>query len=203
MPTITIPEEHKSGLSRIMGLSVEESQRIVEALGIAKTVNIRDLTALVTASFPALAPNEAREVVRTLLSLYSARAAMDMPIDLFVADLITAARQFQPQLPQPSELLQETLKSLLSVRPLTMISKARGIHTDHENIFCNVRVLTDLRPVFDVDIKAEPVGFVVAHMLKLGYHHAGKHTTIHIAMDKADIDNTILALQRAKVKAAT
>jgi hypothetical protein len=52
-------------------------------------------------------------------------------------------------------------------------------------------------------VKQEPVGFVMAHILKLGYHHAGKHTSLHVAMDKMDIDTLILALHRAKEKAAT
>jgi hypothetical protein len=203
MPTLTIPEEHTGGLARIMSLSLEESHHVVDALGRAKTVNLRDLTALVATNLPTLALNEVREIVQTLLSLYSARTAMDMTVDSFVTDLITAAKQIQPELPQPPEALQETLKSLLSVRPLSMISKARGVHTDHENTFCSVRILTDLRPVFDVDIKAGPVGFVLVHMLKLGYHHSGKHTTIHVAMDKTDIDTLILTLQRAKLKSGT
>jgi hypothetical protein len=84
-----------------------------------------------------------------------------------------------------------------------MLAKARGVHTDHENTFCGVRILTDLRPVFDIDVTQEPVGFVLAHMLKISYHHARSHTNIHIAMDKIDVDNLIQALQRAKDKAAT
>jgi hypothetical protein len=186
-----------------MNLSPDESRRVVAALEKAKSLNVRELTALVTAGLPSLAIKEAREIVQTLLSLYSARTGMDMTVDLFVTELLTAAKQVQAREPQPLETLQKTLSDLLSVRPLSMISKARGIHADHENTFCTVRILTDLRPVFDVDVREDPVGFVIAHILKLGYHHSGNHTTLHIAMDKVDIDTLLLALQRAKAKAAT
>jgi hypothetical protein len=205
MPRITVPSEHASGLSRVMALSVDDSILVAAALAKAKSVNINELTALVKAALPSLKAVEAREIVGVLLSLYSARTSMDMNVDTFVADLLSAAKAIESAdgKPQDQETPQKVFKNLLSVRPLSMISKARGIHTDHENIFCRVRILTDLRPVFDVDVKQEPVGFVMAHVLNLGYHHAGEHTNLHIAMDKVDIDTLIVALQRAKEKAAT
>ena len=203
MPNITVPEEHAAGLSRIMGLSVDDSHLIAAALENAKSLNLRELTTLVGSALPALTPKESREIVATLLSLYTARTGNDITVDSFVTDLLAAAKSLQAGEGQSPETLHRTLKDLLSVRPLSMISKARGIHTDHENTFCTVRILTDLRAVFDVDVKQEPVGFVMAHVLKVGYHHAGKHTSLRIAMDKMDIDNLILALQRAKEKAAT
>ena len=84
-----------------------------------------------------------------------------------------------------------------------MISKARRLHTDHENTFCNVRIISDLRAVFDADVGETPTGFVTAHILKLGYHHSGKHKNLYVGMDKIDIDNLMSALQRAKAKAIT
>ena len=203
VPSITVPEEHADGLLQIMGLSIEDSHLVALALEKAASLNVRELTALVGAALPAITGKESREIVGTLLSLYAARTGMDMAVDSFVMELLAAARPLQTGESQSSETLQQALKDLLSVRPLSMISKARGIHTDHENTFCTVRILTDLRAVFDVDVKQEPVGFVMAHILKLGYHHAGKHTSLHIAMDKADIDKLIAALQRAQEKAST
>ena len=203
MPSIRVPEQHASGLLRIMGLSPEDSHLVAVALEKAASLNVRALTALVKEALPALTIQESREIVGTLLSLYAARTSMDMVLDSFVTELLIAAKPLQATEGQPVETLQRTLRDLLSVRPLSMISKARGLHTDHENTFCSVRILTDLRAVFDVDVKQEPVGFVMAHVLKLGYHHAGKHTAIHIAMDKVDVDRLIAALQRAQEKAST
>lgn len=203
MPTITVPEEHINGLGKILALSVEDSVLAAAALEKAKSLSIRELSANVKAALPSLTPEDSREVVGTLLSLYSARTSADQRVDPFVTDLLAAAKMVRTGETKPPETSHQVLKNLLSVQPLSMISKARGLHTDHENTFCQVRILSDLRPVFDVDVKEEPVGFVMAHVLKLGYHHAGKHTSLHIAMDKSDIDSMIVALSRAKDKAAT
>jgi len=199
---ITIPDEHVAGLVRILNLSSEQSQLVANALEEAKSVSARGLTTLVVKNLPSLAAKDAREIVQTLLSLYNARASTDIKVGQFAKELMAAAKQIDIPTSHSADALQ-SLTALLSVKSLSMISKARGIHTDHENIFCSVRILTDLRPVFDVDVKEEPAGFVIAHMLKLGFHHTGKHTAVHVAMDKMDIDMMIVALQRAKEKAAT
>jgi hypothetical protein len=186
-----------------MALSTDDSRHVVAALEKATSLNVKDLSSLVAAAVPSLKSKDSREIVGTLLSLYSARTGMDMPVDLFVTELLTAAPGGKTAATLPPETLQKNLRDLLSVRPLSMIAKARRIHTDHERTFCTVRVLTDMRPVFDADVKEEPVGFVLVHLLKIGYHHAGRHTNLHIAMDKVDIDNLMSALQRAKDKATT
>lgn len=205
MPRITIPDGHAAGFSKIIALSADDSILVAAALEKAKSVKIIDLMALIRSALPSLKPIDVREIAAALLSLYSARTNMDLSIDAFVAELLIAAKAADSS--DATTGAQETrgtvLKNLLSVRPLSMFSKARGIHTDHENVFCRVRILTDLRPVFDADIKQEPAGFVMAHVLNLGYHHAGEHTNLHIAMDREDIDTLIAALERAKQKAAS
>ena len=201
MPRITVPKEHAAGLSRITTLSTNDVTQVVAALQRAKSLNVKELSGLICSALPALAPEQSREVVGTLLSLYSVRTGKDLKIGSFIKDLLAAATLTAES--QPVEVLEGNLTNLLSVRPLSMIAKARSVHVDHENTFCSVRILSDLRPVFDADVKEEPVGFVLTHMLNIGYHHAGKHTRLHIAMDKTDIDNLIAALQRSQEKAAT
>ena len=207
MPNLTVPEQHASGFARIIGLSSEESQHVVDALSLARSINIKELTDIVGAALPSLTRDQAKEMVGALLSLYSARTGMDLTVDAFVTALLEASHSGREsvdghQLPS-RQTVENTLRNLLSIRPLSMIAKARNLHTDYENTFCTARILTDLRAVFDVDIKESPAGFVVTHILKLGYHHAGKHTELHVAMDKVDVDNLLLSLQRAKTKATT
>lgn len=208
MPTLTIPEEHASGLSKIMELSPDDSDHVASALRKAQSIKLGELTALVLAVLPSLAVTDVREIVATLLSLYAARTSMDMTVDTFVEELISAVhpttgKKMQVREPGQLDALRKSLKGLLGVRPLSMISKARRLHTDHENTFCNVRVVSDLRAVFDADVGEKPTGFVMAHILKLGYHHSGKHKNLYVAMDKIDIDNLMSALQRTKAKATT
>jgi hypothetical protein len=202
MPAITIPEEHAKGLANILTLSYEEGQALVTALQKAESIDIRQLENLVLEALPSLDTEKAKDIVGTLLSLYSVRTRMDIAVDSLATELLTAAQTGTAQI-QPFDVAKKNLLDLLSVRPLSMIHKARVIHTDHENTFCSARILTDLRPVFDADVKKPPVGFVMAHILKLSYHHAGKHSDLHLAMDKKDVEDLMRVLERAKDKAAT
>ena len=161
MPNLKVPEEHINGLSKIMRLSSDEVDLIVGALDKMKSTNREVVTKQVREALPEMGKEEASEIVGTLLSLYSARTEMDLTVDSFVAGVIKASKHLDGQ-PQTNEALQDKLRRLLGVRPLSMIAKARGIHTDHENTFCTVRVITDLRAVFDGDVKNEPAGFVMA-----------------------------------------
>jgi hypothetical protein len=60
-----------------------------------------------------------------------------------------------------------------------------------------------MRPVFDANVNEPPTGMVLTHTLKLEYHRNGKHTEIHIALDREDINSLLAVLVRAEEKSAT
>ena len=202
MPNLTVPEEHIDGLRYILGLSAEDSKRISVALESATTTGLRDLTELIAIAIPDIEIRKAREIVTVLRSLYIARNALEITVDTFVDEILKAASQVGI-VSSASDALGDSLRSLLSIRPLSLLSKARGLHIEHENVFCSARIMSDLRPVFDVNIEEEPTGLVMAHILKLSYHNSGEHRELYVAIDKLDIQNLIDSLERAKAKAKT
>lgn len=208
MQTITIPERYASGLAKVKNLSESDVQEVVLALERAATGTRKEILSLVSPALPSFSSNDTREIVETLRSLYRAQIGMDVPVEQFVPGLIAAVSQSdnrELQTTDPSELvrLEGTLKKLLGVRRLWMVSKARDLQTEYESTFCDARIVTDMRPVFDADVKESPVGFALTHSLKLEYHHHDEHTAIYISMDKGDIETLLLVLERAKQKAST
>jgi hypothetical protein len=206
--TITIPERYASGLAKVKNLSESDVQEVVLALERAATGTRKEILSLVSPALPSFSSNDTREIVETLRSLYRAQIGMDVPVEQFVPGLIAAVSQSdnrELQTTDPSELvrLEGTLKKLLGVRRLWMVSKARDLQTEYESTFCDARIVTDMRPVFDADVKESPVGFALTHSLKLEYHHHDEHTAIYISMDKGDIETLLLVLERAKQKAST
>jgi len=206
--TITIPERYASGLAKVKNLSESDVQEVVLALERAATGTRKEILSLVSPALPSFSSNDTREIVETLRSLYRAQIGMDVPVEQFVPGLIAAVSQSdnrELQTTDPSELvrLEGTLKKLLGVRRLWMVSKARDLQTEYESTFCDARIVTDMRPVFDAGVKESPVGFALTHSLKLEYHHHDEHTAIYISMDKGDIETLLLVLERAKQKAST
>src|ERR1700721_1983564 len=66
MPDFTVPEQHARGFSRIIGLSSDESDRLVKGLAQAKSINIKELTNLVSSALPLLSREESKEIVDAL-----------------------------------------------------------------------------------------------------------------------------------------
>ncbi len=200
---LTIPAEHLDGLSLILRLNPEEETAIKRALGRATSPRTKHLMDLLLLALPTLAVKNARQIAATLRSMYNVRTSLDLTVDAFTTELLEAAKKhIDAEIFDPARA-QHILTSLLNVLPLSLLTKARSLHLDHKNIFCSAKVISDMRPVFDVEIDKFPGGFTIVHTLKLGFHQRGKHAEMYVAMDKQDIQELIDVLQRAQRKAAT
>jgi hypothetical protein len=80
-----------------------------------------------------------------------------------------------------------------------LASKAIDVMTDQDHIFCGVKVLSDIRPVFQNSPDSISAAMVV-HNMRVGYHQDGKHTEFSVAMNPEDIRKTIEVLERAEKK---
>jgi hypothetical protein len=205
MSAITVPEQYAPGLARIGNLSSEEVDAVVRALERASQGTDSELYTLLRPVLGSLDIKALRELIGALRSLYSARTGMDIPVDEFISELIDAIQQRGDiNIDQAdSQRLKDTFRRLFSIHPLSMIAKAKDLLYDHENTFCDARVITDIRPVFDTDIKQVPTEAAITHTLKIEYHRGTKQTEIHIAVDVDDIDYLLSILWRAKEKSET
>jgi len=172
LAAIKIPDRYSRGFAKIEALSASDVAKVVVSLGGAKAGTRREMMSLVSAALPDVASEDVKAFVETLQSLYGARTGMDLSIDEFVSSLVSAVKHSDdPEIrrAEPSELagLENSLRELLDIQPLSMKAKARDLQREHSNTFCDARVITDLRPVFDVDIKSGPTGVVLSHSLKI------------------------------------
>jgi len=93
----------------------------------------------------------------------------------------------------------DLLSRLLQTDSIRLASKAFGLRHDHEREFCEVKVITDMRPVF-ADVHQKPTRVIVGHTLKLGYHEYGEHKEFYVALSGSDVAEIKKALQRAEDK---
>ncbi len=95
---------------------------------------------------------------------------------------------------------------LLGIDALNLVDvKAKELQTEAEHIFCEARMITDLRPVFGSNVTDSPEAMIIVHTLKLGYHdfQSQTHREMYVAMDADDIAKLIEVLQRAEKKTKT
>lgn len=81
-------------------------------------------------------------------------------------------------------------------RSLGTTSKAQGILWDNPRNFRDVRVVTEVRPVFPSNL-GQPEAAVVIHQLKIAYTEAGIDKEVHVAMDRNCLVALYNTLERA------
>lgn len=81
------------------------------------------------------------------------------------------------------------------------LAKATDLSFDFTNLFGGVRILTDVRPVFDDD-KSSWIGSIVTPVLKLEYSNDEGQTSLSVALSENDVNDIEKEVQEAKKKLA-
>jgi len=93
----------------------------------------------------------------------------------------------------------EIMRALSPGSALATAAKAANLMLEQRLVFSRVRVLTDLRPVFD-DSGTSVEAVVSVHTLALTCYEEGHRRVIHVAMDTEDIGRLCEQLERARRK---
>lgn len=209
MPTFAIPEHQQSALIRIRELSDGAFDQFIRALeNVEPTAKSADLFENVKRQAPDLmAIEDLRSALSTLYSLYNLRAMVDVSSTHFIRDLLRAIQDSGNEHLKFSDTekgaFEERLVRLMDIGPLNLSSKAFMLQREHEHLFHDVQLFTDLRPVFGANPSEEPIGMVLAYTLKVVYHGARQHEELYIALDSDDVAKLKSVIERAETKAET
>jgi hypothetical protein len=201
--SLKIPERYRDGLTKIASLPDVVFEGFFAALkGCPPSyVKTADVTAYVAKAAPGVTASDAKKMVSAVLSLQSVRLDAEVPVQRVVSDVGEAMQSASGgKLPaSEQEKLKERLLRILSVSSLDSAAKALALRVDFGNVFCDAKILTDLRPIFAKPEEA-PVGTIITHTLKLVYHEHGDHKELYVALDSNDIIALKKVLERAESK---
>lgn len=200
MASLTVPEEHRAGLARLLNLSSEDAQKVASTLkSVPITNTLRQTLAERLSTLDAVLQGNVNEAADTLTGLYIVLAHSNEPPSEMASEVADALKEIGIQLKFPDEA-QQRLTQLLSFDSLVVSAKAEGFMYEYENVFSTARVHTDIRPIFGLGAQELPKAGVITHTLNIHYFHAGQHKEINIALDEIDIGSIIDALERADNK---
>ncbi len=205
MATLRIPEQYRSGLAKLRSLSDESFEKLLVALQKSPPmVKAEELSDRVAPEVPGIAKNDLGKIIRTLSSLYFVRVDAEVSTKRLASDVCAAMQSTgdeELKLSEPEQpKFKDRLEKLLSVDSLSHASKAVGLRGDFARLFCDAKILTDLRPIF-AKPEEPPVGAVITNTLKLGYHEGRNHREFYLTLDAEDISNLRKVLIRAESKA--
>jgi hypothetical protein len=203
---LDIPKRYIPVLNDIRSLpdaAVTELLQALESSSITTTPD--DLAAHIVESVPSIPKEKLERIVDTLYSLYHVREFSEFNRASFLTELVEGLRRNEKLEISDAELpsLQERFKKLLSIKTLESISKAIGLQRDGERLYCESKIISDIRPVFGEDVKSRPVAAAVTHTLKISYHEDGDHKQFFVILDDVDLDELQEIVERAKTKAGT
>jgi len=205
MATVIIPERDIDPLKQLAALPTETKEKFVSALRKAQpSLLLKELHAQIVDEVD-VDKDALLGIVRMLGRMYMGRTGVEISAHDFASELNEQLSEISDF---PIDLEDEDARSkftklisdILSIEnSLGVTSKAVGVMTEHEHVYCRCRVLTDIRPVFG-DEPDQPKAAVIVHTLRLAFHSQDSHKEIYIAMDNSDVKELISALKRAEKK---
>ncbi|MDO8042296.1 hypothetical protein [Janthinobacterium sp. SUN137] len=144
-------------------------------------------------------------IADTLFSLIPLLISSGKPVNEVVEELLNAIRNQAPSgknLEEDKiEQLRANLQKLLRVPSIYMGAKATSVLTDNQSNFLSARILTDVRPVFELE-STDVAAAVILHNLKISFASQGdSEREFFVSMDAVDVQSLISTLQRAQQKA--
>ncbi len=204
-PRMRIPEEYRDGLAKLLELPDESFRELLVAIQEERpTLHYADFSARVARKISGIKPNEVQDVIETLVSLYGVRTRWGLEIPE-LAQIVTQATEWDWESEfsgEERDSFEGRLVLLLGIDSLDATSKALDVLLEHEHTLHDVRIMTDVRPVFGQNADEPPIGTMVVHMLKISYHDESEEVKeFYVALDAGDTRALSAELERADQKA--
>ena len=193
MSGLSIPKKSQRGLAILREISVEVFQSLLHEIEQSP------------GSIPTpknLSPDDATLVMEAIREMYRIRAYAAVPLKEFVTDVCESLIEDNELKSDDVARFRSRLAKVLDIDPLNVAAKGFALLSEHERLFCSVRIVTDARPVYLNKPSDPPDAMVITHILKIDYHVAAGHLDeIYIGIGSNDIKEIRSALDRAEEKA--
>jgi len=203
---LQIPAEYLPAIGKILKLSDDSVEELIGAFSSATIcAEAPAMAQQIAGHTPNIPTQDLIDIVDALYSLYHVREFSEVTPSRFLNDLLDTLRRQDFGLKEPADLshARERFKRLLNITTLNTLSKAIKLQRDGERLYCDAKILSDIRPVFGDDASQGPISAVITHTLKLGYHDGGDHKEFFIVLDTQDLLDLGEVIERAHQKAET
>ena len=198
---IQIPEAHLDAFGCVESMSDEDFGGLVEALASVQfPTSYTEIVDSVAADV-GLHASELVDVVEAAVSLCGYGTQLGQ-LSETIARRVAVAEQVTDD-PERKPAFEQRVIALLQSRAIRLLSKTLLIGGRHPNVFRKAQILTDVRPMFDLDIETnpDPEGALLTHTLMITYvTSSGDSDNFYVAMDDMDLANLVRAVKRAVLK---
>ncbi|MHA1271703.1 MAG: hypothetical protein ACTSPY_18080 [Candidatus Helarchaeota archaeon] len=135
-------------------------------------------------------------LIQSIVGLFLNYYDSDQSIEEFIEEIIKD-ETIKSGIDDEKKIKSFLMRILKLEATLGMMSKAIDIMQDHDCVYRNSRIFTDLRHIFSKDIKESPKNAIIIHTLKFITTKGGDIKEIYIAMDSNDLIQLKKVIERA------
>ena len=203
--TVAIPKQHRPIFKILLSLDATKLSSLLEILKNAKPSLIQADLAETIASQLDLATEQGIAIAELFTSLHVASNRDSDNRGSLVRGVIEALKTDTVDGAPNADWGEFEAFMLEALSPDTSFSlgtRALDVMREYEHVYCESRILTDIRPVFTGN--EEPSAFVFVHNLKIGHDMSvvKKHHEFFVALDSADLRELRDVCERAIRKEA-
>ncbi len=202
-----IQKEDIAAIAAIKAMSDASVDALVSNLkSVPPTIDTEKVGKRIAKHVPSTTATQLEAVLDTLYGLYYVRELAGVERSTFLDDFMEGFQNVPELAGEKSEVpkLRGKFEKLLNIDSFNLLSKAKRLQRDGERLYCDAKIISDIRPVFGTAPTDRPVGAVVTHTLKIGYHEGEeRHREVHIILDSVDLDALSGIISRAQAKDRT
>lgn len=205
-PQLRIPPRALSDLNVIRDLNPEDLQQARAELSPDERILTGSQCRAILNKL--LGEDAAERLLRQLITLqptvhmppYSDAKAVTDAVTTALDALSGSSRWDDDQMGQWRKIEAE-FRQLLEVPSIRYLAKSIDLQFDREHLLSDVRIITDIRPVFDDRTKPDGIrAAAVIHTLRIRFSSQGGTEEFHIAIDPEDIERLRSGCDRALAK---
>jgi len=205
MASLNISPAAYPALEKIANLSDSDYSALLKAIGETEAaLTPEKCAANLSKKVAGIKLSDLSSIVAGLLALYRGKDSGKDSSSLEFSEAVISAITTSPYASNfPKEklsILKKRTEELFLVEgTLPITAKALEVMTQHEHVFLEAKILSDLRPIFDnTGEKAEAA--VVIHNLQLRYRGDGEIKLFYFALDNDDLKKLKDIIERAERK---
>ena len=199
MPPLTIPRRYRVGLAAVERLTDADATLVAQGLtATAPEVSFEKLAAPLSSELPA--DVDLARLLEAVASLNTLLPEDGAGADSLAQDVSDSANLELPEDKRPAYAAR--LETLMRIPVLVIAARASQLLAEHDKVFHDARILTDVRPVFEHDPSTGVKMAAVVATMKLEYHPGGKSAieSIFVSLDHGDLEHLRQVMDRALTK---
>ncbi|MXY10422.1 MAG: hypothetical protein F4Z00_05290 [Acidimicrobiaceae bacterium] len=201
MPALNVPDAYAAALLSLHEIDDDEFAAVLDAIDVLRGPSGISAFARAAGASAQIGEQTAETLLQVVLSIVDHGERQQGDPDDLIAEIVASP---DLGLDEPSQArLLHRVQTLVGSSPTRLFHKSLLLLQEHDSVFVDTKIVTDIRPVFGDDISDGAETAVLTHSLKIEFFRAGRRDHFYVALDHDDLLSMKEAIDRAIAKTAS